>query len=67
MHIKKGYFEELSKVNNAGSNGHEESLNGDMDDDDEPEAENGEFEDDVDNDEAESGNGEFEGDNEENN
>ena len=44
---KKGYFEELSNVNNAESNGCEESLNGDMDDDDEPEAENGEFEGDV--------------------
>ena len=38
-----------------------------MDDDDELEAENGEFEGDVDNDEAEAGNGEFEGDDKENN
>ena len=63
---KKGYLKELSNVNNAGSNSREESLNGDMDDD-EPEAENGEFEGDVDNDEAEARNGEFEGNNEENN
>ena len=38
-----------------------------MDNDDELEAENGEFEGDMDNDEAEAGNGEFEGDNEEDN
>ena len=63
---KQGYFEELSNVNNAGSNGREESLNGDMDDD-ELEAENGEFEGNMDNDEAEARNGEFEGDNEEDN
>ena len=64
---KQEYFEELSNVNNAESNGHKESLNGDMDDDDKPEAENGEFEGDVDNDEAEAGNGEFGGNDEENN
>ena len=64
---KQGYFEELSNINNAGSNSHEESLNGDMDDDDELEAENGEFEGNVDNDEAEAGNGEFGGNDEENN
>ena len=62
---KQGYFEELSNINNAGSNSHEESLNGNMDD--ELEAENGEFEGNVDNDEAEAGNGEFGGNDEENN
>ena len=41
---KQGYFEELSNVNNAGSNSCEESLNGNIDDDDELKAENGEFE-----------------------
>ena len=41
---KKGYFKELSNINNAGSNSRKESLNDDMDDDDEPEAKNGEFE-----------------------
>ena len=64
---KQEYFEELSNVNNAESNGHKESLNGDMDDDDKPEAENGEFEGDVDNDEAEARNGEFESDDKEDN
>ncbi|KAF8226537.1 hypothetical protein L208DRAFT_1499365, partial [Tricholoma matsutake] len=58
---KQGYFQELGKANNAGSNGCEESLNGDMGDD-KAEAGNGEFEGNVEDDELEAENGEFEGD-----
>ncbi|KAF8235248.1 hypothetical protein L208DRAFT_1542504, partial [Tricholoma matsutake] len=77
---KQGYFQELGNANNAGRNGREESLNGDMGDDkaeagngefegnvedEELEAENGEFKGDMEDDKAEAGNGEFEGNNEE--
>ena len=59
---KWGYLEELSNSNNAGGNGHEGSVNGDMDEslnggdmyDDEPEAgneDNGEFKGDEEEDE----------------
>lgn len=77
---KQGYFQELGNANNAGRNGREESLNGDMGDDkaearngefegnvedEELEAENGEFKGDMEDDKAEAGNGEFKGNNEE--
>jgi hypothetical protein len=61
---KQGYFQELGNANNAGSNGCEESLNGDMDND-KPKAGNGEFEGDMEDDKPEAGNGEIEGNSEE--